>query len=409
MKRPKLVAPLLAIMIAVTAAATQSSGQILSDAQQALQKARKAYDSGSFGEARDLAKKAAETDSKNADVYLLLGKAHYQLGELDDAMAAWNQTLVLAPKESFARQMLEMLQSRRKDVDSRIRYVESLIADRLDAVAAVECHSLLEGNKSLSDGQRAAILTLQAKLAIHGGRPAEALQVLESVQALYPKQADSTTIKLITGQAKLQLGGPIAAEGLAILKELATRGDTPAAAMAQYELIYLDLSQGVDRARIAALAKWLADHPKHSQTAEARSQLLTAYLTLANQAAPPRPDASLGESDGAALAVAKEIIKLSPRSDEKAAVVQRMVEHLSTKYASRMAYSAVIVGLRDLLPEGLPRPSRIAVRLALYAQLKALALEHLRVEAQSGRLSRRRSRHATQTAGRRGQRPGSGA
>ena len=44
-------------------------------------------------------------------------------------MAAWNQTLVLAPKESFAKKMLEVLQSRRKDVDARIRYLESLAAD----------------------------------------------------------------------------------------------------------------------------------------------------------------------------------------------------------------------------------------------------------------------------------------
>ena len=144
--------------------ASPSLAQAPTDAQQALQKARTAYDALRFGKARDLAQKASETDPKNPDIYLLLGKAHYQLGELDEAMAAWKRTLALAPKESFAQKMLDVLQSRRKDVDARVRYIESLLADRLDAVAAVECGSLLDGGKTLSDAQRAAILILQAEV-----------------------------------------------------------------------------------------------------------------------------------------------------------------------------------------------------------------------------------------------------
>ncbi len=201
----------------------------------------------SFSEARDLAQKASETDPKNPDVFLLLGKAHYQLGELDEAMAAWNQTLALAPKESFAKKMLEVLQSRRKDVDSRIRYIESLVAERLDAVASVECRTLLETSKPLSDAQRAAILTLQAELAVRANQPAEARTILANLLALYPKQADPIKTKLILGQAKLRSGGEATAEGLALLKQLAAQGDTPAAATAQWELISFDLNQGVDR------------------------------------------------------------------------------------------------------------------------------------------------------------------
>ena len=131
MKRLTLVVLLTAMVVAGTV--SQALAQALTDAQQALQKAKAAYDTGHFSEARDLAQKASETDPKNPDVFLLLGKAHYQLGELDEAMTAWKQTLALAPKESFAKKMLEVLQSRRKDVDSRIRYIESLVAERLDA------------------------------------------------------------------------------------------------------------------------------------------------------------------------------------------------------------------------------------------------------------------------------------
>ena len=98
MKRLTLVVLLTALIAGASGAASQALAQALTDAQQAFQGAKTAYDELRFSEARDLAQKASETDPKNPDVFLLLGKAHYQLGELDEAMAAWKQTLVLAPK-----------------------------------------------------------------------------------------------------------------------------------------------------------------------------------------------------------------------------------------------------------------------------------------------------------------------
>ena len=114
--------------------------------------------------------------------------------------------------------------------------------------------------------------------------------------------------------------------------------------------------------------------------------MLTAYLTLSDQAAPPRPDSPLGDADLAALAVADEIIKLSPRSEEQAAVAQRVSQHLATRYAAHQANAAAAEGLRKLLASPLPRASRVAVRLELFQQLKAIAIEHLQDEATSGRL-----------------------
>ncbi len=125
--------------------------------------------------------------------------------------------------------------------------------------------------------------------------------------------------------------------------------------------------------------------------------MLTAYLTLSAQAAPPRPDSPLGDADLAALAVADEIIKQSPRSEEQAAVAQRVSQHLATRYAARQANAAAADGLRKLLASPLPRASRIAVRLALFGQLKAIAIEHLQNEAKSGRLSRPIRPHCPRT------------
>ena len=310
--------------------------------------------------------------------------------------------------------MLEVLQSRRKDVDARIRAVKSLLADKLDAVATVECNSLLygrsalDGGKPLSDAQRAAILTIQAELAVRANQPAEARTILANLLALYPKQADPIKTKLILGQAKLRSGGEATAEGLAMLKELANPHPLPlspdgrgemlaAAATAQWELINFDLNQGIDAARTAALAKWLADHPKHFRADEARGQLLNAYLTLSAQAAPPRPGASLSETDLAALAAADQIIKLSPRSEEQAAAVQRVSQHLATRYASRQANAAAAAGLRKLLDSPLPRTSRVAVGLELFAQLKAIAVRHLQEEKTNGRLFRPIPPHCPRT------------
>ena len=126
-----------------------------------------------------------------------------------------------------------------RNVDARIRSIESLAADKLDAVATVECRSLLDGSKPLTDTQRAAILTLQADLAVRANQPAEARTILSNLTALYPKQADPIKTKLILGQAKLRSGGEATAEGLALLKELAGQGDAAAAAtgpMGTYQL-----------------------------------------------------------------------------------------------------------------------------------------------------------------------------
>jgi Flp pilus assembly protein TadD len=65
------------------------------ESQKAYQEAKAAYQAGKFFEARDLAEKASQTDPKNPEVFLLLGQARYQLGQVDDAVAAWKQTLAL--------------------------------------------------------------------------------------------------------------------------------------------------------------------------------------------------------------------------------------------------------------------------------------------------------------------------
>ena len=124
----RLILPVLALVLAATA---PTAALAQADAQQAFQQAKAALAGGEFAKARDLAITASETDPRNPEVFLLLGKAHYQLGELSEAVAAWKRNLALAPEEPFAKQMLDVLKGQTAEVDVRVGLIEAMIHERL--------------------------------------------------------------------------------------------------------------------------------------------------------------------------------------------------------------------------------------------------------------------------------------
>ena len=356
------------------------------DAQAAWQQAKAAYQAGKFPEARDLAKKAAQTDAKNAEVFLLLGKAHYQLGELDDALAAWKRTLALAPAEPFAAKMIEVLRAQKVGVDLRIRLVEAMIPEKLFAAARQETAAIL-ADKSLSESQRARVMTLQADLAVRTGQPEEAQKLIHEVLVLYPKQADPIETTLLLGQAKLRLGGEATAEGLAALKKLiADHADVPAAATARYELIAFALKQGVDAAGTDALGKWISDNPDHPLAMDARQTLIEAYLALSRQGAKPASKSGLHAADVKALALVVEVVKRQVRAEPNAALAERLLKHLETQYAANQAVSASIQGVQTLLGAPLPRPARLAALKALGLYKYRAAMDWLVEQGRAGQL-----------------------
>ena len=360
------------------------------DAQAAFQQAKAAFQAGKFAEARDLAKKASETDAKNPEVFLLLGKAHYQLGELDEALVAWQRTLALAPEEPFAAKMLEVLRGQRAGADLRIKLVEAMIVEKLFAPAQQEYRRLL-GDKSLSEAQRAKVITLQAETLVHTNQPAEAQRVLSELLLVYPKLADPAQTMLLLGQAKLRAGGDATAEGVTLLRKVAEmvaadHVGAPVAATAQYELIAFELKQGVDAARTDALAKWLADHPKHPLVAEAQRALVDACLTLARQGAKPSRQSALTAADAKALALAVEIAKQQVRTEVTAGLVDTLLKHLESHYAANQAHAAAVQGVQTLLAAPLPKPSRLAGLKALAQYKQRAAMEWLNEEARAGRL-----------------------
>ncbi len=196
------------------------------DAQKAYQDAKTAYQAGNFADARDLAQKAAQTDPKNPEVFLLLGQAEYQLGRVDEAVAAWKQTLALAPKEPFAARMLEVLQAQRAGVNVRIAFIQMLIAEKLFQPAAQEAKKIL-ADKAISNLQRSKLLLLQAESAIGLGKSADAEKIIAETQALYSKQADPLQISLLLARAKILIGGHEAGEGITLLKKLVAENPAP--------------------------------------------------------------------------------------------------------------------------------------------------------------------------------------
>ncbi len=79
------------------------------DAKAAFDAGKQAYTAGQFDKAREQFAAAWVTDNKNPEVFLWLGKANYELGRLDEAIAAWTTVLKLAPNEPYATKMLAAL------------------------------------------------------------------------------------------------------------------------------------------------------------------------------------------------------------------------------------------------------------------------------------------------------------
>ena len=380
----RLISAILSAAILAVAAADTALAQ--ADAQDAYQRATASYQASEFAAARDLALRASQTDPKNAEVFLLLGKAHYQLGEIDKAIAAWKQTLALAPEEPFAAQMLAVLRVEKVETDARIKLVEVMIQEKLLLEALHESQRLL-AEKAISESERAKVLLLQAEITLKLNQPAVTLAKLQQVRILYPRQADPVQAMLLEGQAELRSGGESTVEGMARLRKLvADHPGTAAAATARYALIGYELQQGVNPARARALAKWLADSPDHPQVGEALKALIEAYLSVTRQGEKPTPEAELTKWDVDALALADELYKQTPNAEEAKQLTELLLKHLDDHYAKHGAYAAAVKGAELQQGVPLPRNSRLLILKALVRYKTAIAVKYLDDQTRVGKL-----------------------
>src|SRR5882672_9108100 len=156
-----------ALLAAVTSAAPRVWAQ--SDAAAAYQQGKTAFSAGQYDKARDYFAQASQTDPKNPEVFLWLGKAQYELGHVDEAVTAWNTTLTLAPNEPYAAQMLKALRGDLGDAESTLSLADVLVKEGLDEPALVTLDKLLH-DKAMTDAQRAKALLLKAGAMLEAGR-----------------------------------------------------------------------------------------------------------------------------------------------------------------------------------------------------------------------------------------------
>src|SRR4051812_47028970 len=350
------------LMAAVLSCGISSVSFGQEDASAAFKAGKTAFEAGQFDKAREQFQTASQTDNKNPEVFLWLGKAQYQLGQVDAAITSWKKTTALAPEEPYAAQMLKALTGRTADADTAIAVINSMLADELWGPAIAAADRVL-ADRALTDSQRAKATTARAQGLLGAGRWADAMASANELLVKYPAAADKDEVRTIIGRSKLQAGGARQAEGLATLQEIVTnRPNTPAAAIAHYEMLAFRLDQGVEQANVDAMAKWLADHADHDRANAARRRLIDAHLALASRGGEPGRAAKLSTSDTAALEIAAQLFKRTVRAEEALGVTNRIVAHLNNHYAKNGAFAAARAGIDALLKNELPPSSRAVAR-----------------------------------------------
>ena len=377
----------LVTIILLTAVIGASSPGVLAqaDAEAAFEQGKTVYADGQFTQARDLLLKASQTDTRNPEVFLWLGKAEYQLGAVEKAIAAWTKTLKLAPDEPYANKMLKSLRGQLVDVDTSISLIETMLRDKLHSSVKVACSELL-ADKALTDAQRVKVMTLQSEVLLATRDFQGAQKVVRELLIRYPKLVNAAKTTLILGQAKIRTSSTFK-EGLELLEKVATDFEgTPAATSARYEIIKFNLVQAPVAAGAKELAAWINANGEHQMVEEAMWQLVKAYLDASKQEGKPTADAELSELDKAALGTANELFKRTVRAADALKLTKQMTGHLSSHYANNGADAAAITGCQTLLKAQLPASSRSLALRVLGMYKKGLALKQLTVKAKAGQL-----------------------
>jgi len=377
------------ILLILLAVITGASSQILlaqADAEAAFEQGKTAYTGGQFEKARDLFLKASQTDARNPEVFLWLGKAEYQLGAVDKAIDAWTKTLKLAPDEPYAKKMLKTLRGQLVEIDTRISLLKVMLKEKLYSSAKQECNELL-ADKAMTDEQRVKVRTLQADVLL-ATRDYEGTQrIVHELLTEYPTLVDKAKSTLLLGQAKLQGDEKAVAESLLLLKKVvADYPDHPSAAVANFELISFELRQGINPARADAMADWLAANGEHELADGGRQILLDAYFNLTVQGTKPTAESDLSPTDLKALALAADIYARELSAKKADELTKRLLSHIRSRYIDNKAYTAAVEATETLLAASLPRPSRLSVLYTLNLSKYQIGMKWLKDQAQAGKL-----------------------
>jgi TolA-binding protein len=377
---------IILILLTVVMGASSPFTFAQADAEATFEQGKVAYANGQFTKAQDLFQKASQTDNRNPEVFLWLGKAEYQLGALEEAIASWTRTLKLAPDEPYAKKMLQTLRGQLAEVETRITLIGVMLKEKLYPSAKQECSDLLK-DKAVTDEQRVRVKMLQAEVLLATRNYEGTQRIVHELLTEYPKLVDKAKTILLLGQAKLQGDEKAVAESLFLLKKVvADYPDHPSAAVAKFELISFELRQGINPARADAMAKWLAANAEHELAGRGRRTLLDAYISLTLQGIKHGPESTLSPTDLKALALAAEIYAQELPASKANELTKRLVGHIQSRYMRSKAYTAAVKAAETLLAAPLPRSNRLSVLKILLDSKYQIALKWLDDEAQADRL-----------------------
>ena len=356
------------------------------DAAEAFEAGKAAFAEEDYAAARDAFARAAETDNRNAEVFLWLGKARYRLGELDEALEAWRRTLALSPEEPHAKRMLAALRGVVEDADTRLSLIRGLLDRDLAGPAHGEAQKLLR-DEALTDAQRARALVLLGEARLLQGKPADALAQVEEVRRLYADDAPTAELLLVEGKALLFPGLDHSSALATLRKVVAEHEGTPSAAAAELVLIQWRAGHDLTPAAAKDLAAWIAAHANHRDAWTARKALVQAYLELDAREAPPEADADLGEHERSALSGVTAAVAAAPSPQEARAIVYDAWKRIQARYVPAGAHEALAAALEALLePAALPRDARRKLRVELASARIEIALSRLTRLAEAGEL-----------------------
>ena len=365
-RRPCAAAALLLV------AAIPASAYAQSDAEIALNKARQAFGAAHFEQARDLLVTAAQTDAKNPDIHLLLGKSYYQLGDVEQAVKAWRTTIRLAPEQAYAKLMLAKLRGADVDVKTRLAIAAALLRDRLYQQAAGEL-ALVRTDAKLADEHRQRLLLLEAELALGEVKPATALHRIEELTIRFPDQKDVPATQLLTARAQVAAGGDSLADGLTKLEDLAREhAETQLGATAELEITAFRFHQGaVD---VDSVLTWIdahADHPAKPRAHEVLTAAVNRQLAVASQGPAAKADAALTASEAKAMSIAAKLYPTLLTASQADALTSTLVKHFQTRYHTAETLGTASDAMVALTKLKLPPSSQ---RLVASAQ-RALAAQ----------------------------------
>ncbi len=355
--------------------AVGSSATAQSDAEIALGKARLAFDAKNFSQARDLLVTASQTDGRNPDIFLLLGRAHYQLGDVAEAIDAWNQTLKLAPNQAYARSMVEKLQGRVDDFDTQLAVVASLIRQRVFDQANSEITKL--SRAVLTPSQRDKLLITHAELFVEMGLGNQALANLEKMLARQPDQRDTPQVLLIQARSLLLMDDDAVNRGLAILSELKT-AETAEGHSAELALLIFQIRQGTNS--VAELSDWMANHSEHRDLPVARLAMVEAVSLFVHSAQgqpAPDPEDDLTEFDIAAIDAASHALANIKTANQALQIVHHVSQMIEGRWIGHKAFKGADAAIARLSQWNVPQSSRDAIQRLAEKSTSAAASSEL--------------------------------